>query len=348
LKKKEKNKSLRFVLLFIFLLLLLSTATTSLVYLNSPVEKKGSESYFLVRPGESFTGVGKNLEQEGYIRTYHLLRIFYKALQENRSIKAGSYILSPSMNSYQIYKKLINGDQDMISVTVPEGWTMRQIARLLEEKNICSADSFLEAATRRDILDAYRIKGNNAEGFLYPDTYHLPVGYDAESILRIFLDTFEKKISNVYPDWRELTADQLYEKITMASIVEREYRAAEEAPLIASVFYNRLDSWYPRLESCATVTYIITDIMGQPHPSRLRQADIEIDNDYNTYERSGLPPGPISNPGYIALDAAFFPAQTDFIYFVLKDVDAGTHNFSSNYDNFMRDKYQYLRSFRSK
>lgn len=348
MKKKKKNKSTRFVLIFILILLAFSSSLGLLAYINSPIAEEGELQYFLVRPGESFTTVGKHLEQEGYIRTHYLFKVFYKALQETRSIKAGSYKISPTMASYQIYKKMIDGDQDMISVTVPEGWTMRQIAHLLESKNICKAEAFIKASANRDVLDAYRIKGENAEGFLFPDTYHLPVGYDADYILKIFLDNFKRKISEVYPDWEELNTEQLYQKIIMASIVEREYRAAEEAPLIASVFYNRLDSWYPRLESCATVTYIITDIMGQPHPTRLRQADIEIDNDYNTYERSGLPPGPISNPGYIALKSAFYPAQSDFIYFVLKDVDAGTHNFSSNYDNFMRDKFEYLRSFRSK
>lgn len=348
METKKKNKSARFVLAFMLITLVFFTFTAFFLYINKPVNNEGDMHYFVVHPGESFTAVAQNLENEGYIRNHNLLKIFYKVLQEKRSIKAGSYKISSAMNSYTIYHKLINGDQDMITVTIPEGWTLRTIASFLEEKNICTEESFIQAASDKNILNEYSIPGENAEGFLFPDTYHFPANYEAEYILRNFLDNFVRKISEVYPEWKELSIEQLYEKIIMASIVEREYRAKEEAPLIASVFYNRMDSWYPRLESCATVTYIITDIMGEPHPTRLRQNDIEIDHDYNTYQRSGLPPGPISNPGYIALKAAFFPAQTDYIYFVLKDAAGGTHNFSSNYDNFMRDKFEYLRSFRSK
>ncbi|WP_255947327.1 endolytic transglycosylase MltG [Brucepastera parasyntrophica] len=123
----------------------------------------------------------------------------------------------------------------------------------------------------------------------------------------------------------------MYEKVILASIVEREYQIREEAPLIASVFANRLKIGMG-LQSCATIEYIITEIQGLPHPVRLYDRDLEIRSDYNTYLWAGLPPSPISNPGLIALNAAFNPAKTNYLYFRLTDSESGAHTFTRSLD----------------
>lgn len=345
-RKRRGQRTL--TLVFLILIFGILSFGASGFILNSPMDKDAEPLMFIVNPGESFSEVSLNLKGDDRIRSYYFFRILDRFFSQGRVINSGSYQLSASMSSWRIYQKLINSEQDWINVTIPEGWTLRQIANLLEEKGITRSEDFIAVATSPDILEAYSIPADSCEGYLFPDTYRFPYMYDARYILEPFLENFQNQMDVIYPHWMDLSPEQLHEKITMASIVEREYRAQEEAPLISSVFYNRLDSWYPRLESCATVTYIITDIMELPHPERLTTQDIEMDHEYNTYERSGLPPGPISNPGTVALEAAFYPADTNYIYFVVKDLEAGTHNFSSNYDDFMAHKLAYLRNYRSK
>jgi UPF0755 protein len=144
------------------------------------------------------------------------------------------------------------------------------------------------------------------------------------------------------PRARKLPPRELHEKVILASIVEREYRLPEEAPLIASVFVNRL-RYNIGLESCATLEYIITDLEDKPHPRYLSEEDKRIKSPYNTYMWAGLPPGPISNPGRVALAAALHPARTNFYYFVLKDAETGQHYFSDSLKQHNWAKYYYLK-----
>jgi UPF0755 protein len=132
------------------------------------------------------------------------------------------------------------------------------------------------------------------------------------------------------PAAKNLSSDQLYDAVTLASIVEREYRMESEAPLIASVFINRVKQRWG-LYSCATIEFIITEIQGKPHPDIITTEDTRIDSPYNTYLWAGLPPGPISSPGLIALNAAISPADTNYYYFRVADAAAGRHHFSSNF-----------------
>jgi UPF0755 protein len=144
------------------------------------------------------------------------------------------------------------------------------------------------------------------------------------------------------PEFAQLDPETLHEKLIVASIVEREYRRPEEASLIASVFYNRLKHNIG-LESCATLEYIITDLEDRPHPKYLTAEDKRINSPYNTYKWAGLPPGPISNPGRVALEAALRPARTGYYYFVLKNPETGQHFFSESLKQHNWAKYLYLK-----
>ena len=139
-----------------------------------------------------------------------------------------------------------------------------------------------------------------------------------------------KKIAGI-DGLANLSSQELFDVVRLASIVEREYQVASEAPLIASVFKNRLDRNIG-LYSCATIEYIITEIQGKPHPEIITNKDLKIENPYNTYMWRGLPPGPISNPGLVALTAVAHPAQTDYFYFRLIDPQTGTHHFSKDFE----------------
>jgi UPF0755 protein len=144
-------------------------------------------------------------------------------------------------------------------------------------------------------------------------------------------DTFFDRVREISPESNDLSPKALNDVIILASIIEREYRVEEEAPIMAGVFYNRIKI-NMSLESCATVEYIITEIQGKKHPTVLYYEDIEIKDPYNTYVNPGLPPGPISFPGKAALNAVFHPAQTDYLFFRLIDEKAGKHYFSKTLD----------------
>ena len=163
---------------------------------------------------------------------------------------------------------------------------------------------------------------------MFPDTYALAPDSPAEKVVKIMADNFYQKIKAFEP-LASLSSDPktLKKTVTIASIIEREYRSPEEAPLIASVFTNRIKKGIG-LYSCATVEYVITEILGRPHPDIITYDDLKIQSPYNTYLNAGLPPAPICNPGMVALKAAAAPAQTDYYYFQLMDEEEGRHVFT--------------------
>jgi UPF0755 protein len=293
-----------------------------------PSARTGQEPVlFVVQPGSTGSQVAYNLKKAGLIRSASSFIIGLRLSGRAGSIKAGTYEIGPGMGSRDIADMMVEGRQAVRRLTLPEGLTLKGVARELEGSGICESEDFLAAARDRAVLDEYGIDFQDAQGYLFPDTYAFPLGTDATTILRVLLDRFFSEIRRNFPEAADLPSGELGRRIILASIIEREYRLAEEAPRMASVFYNRLKIGMA-LQSCATVVYIITDIQGRPHPSELSIRDLEIQNPYNTYLHPGLPPGPISNPGLVALKAAFAPEKTDFLYFRLTDPERGSHTFS--------------------
>jgi UPF0755 protein len=288
---------------------------------------------FTVNEGESSYAVGRRLERLHLIRT----RYFWDALSryDGEFVKAGTYRIPLPAKTTEIRGILTGGQTVLLSVTIPEGVTLKKAASLMEEAGICGAEEFLAASRSRALLDEYNITEATFEGWLYPDTYLFPGSFPAEMAVRKMADTFFGKVKEIAPGYETLSADDLNRAVVLASIVEREYRVPEEAAVMAGVFYNRLKKGMA-LQSCATVEYVITDILGRPHPKVLYNADVEIDNEYNTYLYKGLPPGPISLPGATALNAAFNPADTDYLFFRLVDERAGKHYFSKSFDDHIK------------
>ncbi|MDR2795955.1 MAG: endolytic transglycosylase MltG [Spirochaetaceae bacterium] len=282
-----------------------------------------------IQDGESSIAAGRRLFEAGIINSV----LFWNILSrfEREYIKAGVYQIDLPVSQIALHKILQKGRQKLLRLMVPEGATLRKTAAILEEEGVCTAVDFLRAASSRALLDEYHVPGETMEGYLYPDTYLFQANYPAERAVRKMADTFFSRLDELGLDAYSLTPGELYEKVTLASIIEREYRVAEEAAVIAGVFKNRLESGM-RLESCATIEYIITEIQGKPHPRRLFNRDVQIQNPYNTYIRSGLPPGPIAAPGAVALKAAFAPEDNDFLFFRVVDPASGTHYFSKTFD----------------
>jgi UPF0755 protein len=298
-------------------------------------------SLFLeVRNGESADSVGRRLEHAGIIRN----RYFWQLLSriEKEHIKAGAYRIELPASQMHIHSLLVSGGQILVKVTIPEGVTLKKTARLLEDAGICRADEFLAAASSKEILEAWNVPGESMEGYLFPDTYLFPLSFPPEKAVAFMVNTFFTRLREEFPAFGALDQAELNRRVIIASIVEREYRVEEEADLIAGVFFNRMDIGMA-LQSCATVEYIITEIQGGPHPEVLYNRDLEIRNPYNTYLRPGLPPGPISSPGMAALNAAFNPRPSNYLYFRLVDADAGRHYFSRTLDEHIRAGSLYLK-----
>ncbi|GMO58900.1 MAG: endolytic transglycosylase MltG [Treponemataceae bacterium] len=275
-----------------------------------------------VASGNTLHGIAKKLKSAGIIRSERAFLLY--ARLKKYSAKRGLYTISPEMPSRQILKIIDSGVSDPIVVSIPEGYTIKKIARLLEENKICRAADFIGAAARGEGAPF-----SSYEGFLFPDTYFFDYGMDAKTVIQKMIDNFYEKI-DVIDGLQNLTDAQLYEKVKLASIVEREYRLAKEAPLIASVFSNRIERGMA-LESCATVEYIITEIEDLPHPKVIMYKDLERKNPYNSYIYKGLPPSPICNPGLTALKAAAQPEKSNYFFFRVIDAQKGEHYFSKDF-----------------
>ena len=293
-----------------------------------------------VRSGESAISVGRRLEEAGIIRTQFLWRILSRL--ENDHIKTGTYRIALPISQLGIYSLLVEGRQILVRVTIPEGATLKRAGNALEAAGICSAADFIAAASSERLRELYNIQGETMEGFLFPDTYLFPLAYPAERVVMAMADNFFQRLSYIVPNIHAMDMAEINRRVILASIVEREYRVAEEAAIMAGVFSNRLRI-NMALQSCATVEYVITEILGRPHPRVLYFRDLEIPSPYNTYRQPGLPPGPISAPGEIALRAAFFPATTNYFFFRLIDPATGRHYFSRTMDEHIQAGTLYLK-----
>lgn len=327
-------------------------------YLNSPVDggaeqadaqssaqfigEKESGRVFQVKRGEAGSTIAERLAAENFIRSKYVFIAVSKVKQTQSSIKSGYYRISNKMSTVEIHDLLVTGNQKLVRVTIPEGLTARETGKRFEAAGVCPQADFLDAAHSKNLLEQHDLNADSAEGFLYPDTYLFQQDFPADKVVAHLIDTMHARIADIYPEYRQLEWEDLYEKIILASLVEREYRDPDEAVKIASVFYNRLDKRM-RLQSCATVVYVLTEIKGRDHPKKLSYADLEVDSEYNTYQRWGLPPAPIANPGKVALEAVFYPAETDFLYFLLKDPNAGSHVFSKTLTDHNRAYQLYIK-----
>jgi len=315
-----------------------------LIYaLNSPAPGIPAQGkIFAVPAGENLRQITARLQRDGLVRSALFLRVVARLTGTQGSYKSGYFRLLPGDTALDVHNLLVSGYQEQVKVTIPEGWTLKKIAAHLEAKGISTRAEVLAAASSPELLARLRVPAENLEGYLFPDTYFFPAGYPAEALLEEMVLNFFDRLGELDPEARKLPPRELHEKLILASIVEREYRLQKEAPLIASVFVNRL-RYNIGLESCATLEYIITDLEDKPHPRYLTEEDKRITSPYNTYKWAGLPPGPISNPGRVALAAALHPARTNFYYFVLKDAETGQHYFSDSLKQHNWAKYYYLK-----
>lgn len=305
---------------------------TSLLVIQCTIPFQGSDrtTKIVVKPGDTAAAIAHALHQNNLVSSPIVFRIALKVFRKERSLKAGTYRIQGQPRIGELIRILAEGKVATVKVTIPEGATLSRAGRILEEEGVVSLAEFISAATNPELAQRAGLPGKTFEGFLFPDTYEFAEGISAAEILSIMTKNFFNRLAAL-GDGNLLSSAALLNLVTLASIVEREYRVPQEAPLMASVFQNRIDLGMP-LQSCATVVYILTEKQGKPHPKVVHYADLEIDDPYNTYRNRGLPPGPIANPGIVSLKAALDPPKSKYLYFRLEDPSTGSHRFSSSFD----------------
>ncbi|MBW1948313.1 MAG: endolytic transglycosylase MltG [Deltaproteobacteria bacterium] len=319
----------------------LSLAAGFALFLKMPASPAGVERVFVVPSGATLKDVALGLEKEGMVRSGRLFHLWARLSGAQRRIKSGEYLLHPGLSPVQVLDRLTRGSILTHAVTVPEGYTARQISRLLGQKGITDSRAFLALALDPETPRKYGFSAPSMEGFLYPDTYQLGRGLSASAVMNAMVGRF-REVMGPFRDAVAASGMSLEQVVTLASIVEKETGKKEERPIIASVFLNRLRRGM-RLESDPTVIYGLEHFNGN-----LTRKDLARPGPYNTYRIRGLPPGPIANPGRQAIRAVLFPAKTPYLYFVSRN--DGTHHFSETLKEHNRAvrKYQKQGAFTRK
>ncbi|MBZ5528083.1 MAG: endolytic transglycosylase MltG [Acidobacteriia bacterium] len=306
--------------------------TIAVPYRNFP-----SEGVFIVVPhGASCRTVGRLLQQEGVVRSGLVFRLYCRR-HPKRSLQAGEYFFEQAASGRDVFWTIANGKIFEKQFTVREGTTIFEIARELEAARMVSAADFLKAAEDPASIHELAPEAQTLEGFLFPATYRFPRNPGAEAVTGAMTGKFKEEWTRIQSDWAAKRANsgaeaaakdppkqKLLAVVTLASLVERETPQAEERPVVAGVYENRLKKRM-LLQCDPTVIYALERV--DSYQGTLTLDDLRIDSPYNTYRYRGLPPGPIGNPGEAALRAALEPATSSYLYFVANT--KGGHFFSN-------------------
>lgn len=282
----------------------------------------GGKKIIRIPSGSSAAEIGQILAAEGVIRSPFGFRILARVTGKGTKLQPGAYELNPPMSPLAVIDKLAKGDVCAHWVTFPEGFTILQIAECLGEKDIMEPKYFSGPAyfNGRNFPANFPHPSDSLEGYLFPDTYLIPVGESADGIIREMLSCFERKVAEPLAADIAQSDMSLHKIITLASLIEREAKVSKDRPLISAILRNRLRK-NMRLQCDATVLYAL----GR-HKNRVLYRDLTVDSPYNTYRYPGLPPGPIANPGLASIKAALHPAKVDYLYYVARP--DGSHIFS--------------------
>ncbi|ETW93463.1 MAG: aminodeoxychorismate lyase [Candidatus Entotheonella factor] len=311
------------------------------IYFQTPVAPEAKEQIVAIAAGSTLRQIANGLADHGLIRHRAMLIAYVTWWQPGPHLQAGEYALRASMSPAQIVDILRQGKVQHYALTIPEGLTVREIAAIVAEQQVGDAATIRTLMSDPAFIASLNLETPSLEGYLFPDTYHLPSSISEKALLTLMVDTLRKN----YTDEIAARADQLgltqHEVLTLASLIEKEAQVDDERPLISAVYHNRLKKGM-RLQCDPTVIYAL----GEKFDGNIRKRDLRIDSPYNTYRYAGLPPGPIANAGRRSLEAAVNPAQVDYIYFVATG-DKGQHQFSHTLKEHNRAVQQYIRKMKS-
>jgi peptidoglycan lytic transglycosylase G len=328
----------------------------------SPVTPSGP-TYVMLHPGYSTHRIAAELKGAGVIRSEKAF-VLWHYIHPKRSLKAGEYLFEKSANTIEVQKRLRRGDVYFHTVVVPEGYTMFDIARAIEAAGLGPADDFVKIAQSDTSLISDIAPGaHSLEGYLFPETYEFTRMMTLHDMAAAMVKQFRQVAKQIGliegpqliassqaqtipagdPMPSGLQTSEIERTVIMASIVEKETAVPEERPLVASVYYNRLNK---NIALDADPSIIYAELLAGTYQGALHHADMQFRSPYNTYRNAGLPPGPIGNPGRSALEAAMHPAQSDYYYFV---ADAqGHHRFSKSFEEHNKNVVAYRKAMRGK
>ena len=309
---------------------LLHSLQMSSTFLSPAVSKK-----ILVSKGASSWEIASLLEKEGIVREGYSFLLLSLFTRHYNRLQAGEYLLSPIMDPLEVLKILREGRVVLYPFTVPEGVTLREVADLLERKGLARRENILTLSRDQRFLTSLGVKADSLEGYIFPDTYLFPRDFGERRILKVMVGV----LNRVFTSERLWRAKEIgftrHQVITLASLIEKEAKEDEERPLVSMVYHNRLRKRM-RLQCDPTIIYA----MGEAFRGDLTRQDLSFPSSYNTYLHVGLPPGSICNPGEASLQAALYPAEGKFLYFVSQN--NGRHHFSVTLEehNRMVRRYQ--------
>lgn len=324
--------------------------------IRAPAADSGDPVEFVIEPGESTGDIATRLRSEGLIRQPALFVMLARTQDLEDKLQAGRYVLSPTMTMSEVIIALQRSKIEDVQVTIPEGLRLEEIAAIVEEAGLSSANDFLAVARDADrFRESYFLIGSlppdaTLEGYLFPDTYRFAPNAGAEALIRVMLDRFVEQYATIERDVRVPDVN-VHQIVTMASIIQRESALIEEMPRIGAVFWNRLkpenapDFGGGQLGADATVQYALGYSAAETTWWRksLTVTDLQIDSPYNTRARPGLPPGPIAAPGLAALRAAAQPEESaPYLFFVADCARDGSHNFATTLEEFQQFEAEWL------
>ena len=300
---------------------------------NGNVEKK---VHVKITRGMTTAEIARQLSDKGVISNSWKFRILSRMRGYDGQMKTGTYTFATGMSDEEVFEAILNGAKHLARLTIPEGFTVKEIAARLYELDLADKEDFLKAAKDFQPYD-YITPNKNvffaAEGFLFPETYEIESDYSIEEILKMMTEEFDKRLTDEMRAKAKEMNLSIYELVTLASLVEKEVRYEEDRAVVAQVLLKRLKLNMP-LQTDATLQYL----MDAPKED-VTIEDTKIDSPYNTYQNAGLPPGPVANPGIEAIEAVLNPANTDYLYFV---ADREGHNhYAYSYEEHLNLVNQY-------
>ena len=297
--------------------------------------KPRQATFVLLRPGWTSRHIARELQEQGIVRSSAAF-LFIDYIKGVKTLKAGEYKFEDPANAVDVWGRITSGDVYARTVVVPEGYNMFDIASAVEQAGLGSASDFLVAA-KSDLFLLRDIDptATSLEGYLFPDTYEFTRIDSAHDIAAAMVHRFRQRAQSI----GLLGRPDMHRVVTMASIVEKETGDPNERPLVASVYYNRLSR---NMALGADPSVIYAALLSGRYRGTIYESDLQYDSPYNTYKFTGLPPGPIANPGLASLQAALHPAHTDYLYFVSDN--NGHHRFARDLQEHAKNVAQYRRS----
>jgi UPF0755 protein len=307
------------------------------------VSAEGQTVLITVRPGESPKSIGQELERQGIIRSARLFEILVGVTGVQNALQAGDYEFDPGLPAIEVVHRIAEGKTASREVVVPEGRRNEEVGDLLEKAGVVKKQDFLDALVKSRYSEPFlaQTQTTDLQGYIFPATYDFFRDANPQQVVDTFLQAFQTNVADkIQLEGQDLTLDEV---ITLASIVEREAQVASERPVIASVYLNRLRAGIP-LQADPTVQFAVAQdpasiVQYGYWKEGLTVDDLKLDSPYNTYVNPGLPPGPITNPGFDAIEAVVRPARTNYLFFVAKG--DGSHVFAETLEEHLRNVEMY-------